>query len=137
MTNAGRNEDFGAKAARAVVDLHVVLQAWFRAEGEADLSPLLAHFDEGFTMITPVGTVVTYAQAADAFAAQRGARPNLVMEISDVVVRHVDAVSALVTYRERQSQGDKVTDRLSTALLLDRSDRAMPVWRHLQETWQG
>ena len=137
MANADRNEDFGAKAACEVVDLHVVLQAWFRAEGEADLAPLLAHFDEGFTMITPAGTVVTYAQAAAAFAAQRGARPNLVMEISDVVVRYVDVVSALVTYRERQSQGDKVTDRLSTALLLDRSDRAMPVWRHLQETWQG
>ena len=56
------------------------------------------------------------------------------MEITDVIVRHHDAGSALVTYRERQVQGELATDRLSTVLLLDRADRPTPVWRHLQET---
>ncbi|MCQ4159893.1 nuclear transport factor 2 family protein [Roseomonas sp. GC11] len=129
-------DDFAARAAREVVDLHTVLQAWFNAEGSEDVATVLDHFDEGFTMITPTGAVVTYDAARAGFAAGRGGRRSLVMEISDVVVRHVDATSALVSYRERQTQDGKVTNRLSTALLLDRPDRAAPVWRHLQETWQ-
>jgi hypothetical protein len=56
------------------------------------------------------------------------------MEITDVALRHADTRSALVTYRERQILGEQATDRLSTALLLDRPDRPTPVWRHLQET---
>lgn len=136
MSDTGTS-DFAARAEREVVDLHVVLQAWFNAEGSEDVETVLDHFDEGFTMVTTSGAFVNYEAAKAGFSAGRGARKSLVMEISDVVVRYVDAISVLVSYRERQTQDGKVTNRVSTALLLDRPDRPTPVWRYLQETWQA
>ena len=122
------------RAAAEIDVLHRRLQAWVRAEGEAAADAVLAHFDEGYSMVTPTGKMLSFADFAGAFPAMRGTRPGLIMEISDVVVRHEEARAALVTYRERQIMGEQRTDRLSTALLLDRADRPTPVWRHLQET---
>ncbi len=128
---------FADRAAREIDALHRLLQAWFRAEGDADPAPVLARFDPAFTMITPGGKLVSFAQFSGAFPTLRGTRPGLVMEISDVVVRHTDAAAALVTYTERQRQDATVTVRLSSALLLDRPGAASPAWRHLHETWLG
>lgn len=115
--------------------LHRLLQAWFRAEGSDDPAAIRARFDEGFTMVTPAGRVLSYDQFSGGLPAMRGSRPTLIMEISDVVVRYLDAATALVTYCERQIQDSGTTNRLSTALLIARPDRPTPVWRHLQETW--
>ncbi len=115
--------------------LHRLLQNWFRGEGTDDPRPILARFDEQFAMVTPAGKIITYAQFASGLPAARGSRPTLIMEISEVAVRYVDEVSAMITYRERQSQDSGTTDRISSALLLKRADRPTPVWRHLQETW--
>ncbi|MGP9810332.1 DUF4440 domain-containing protein [Rhodopseudomonas sp. NSM] len=115
--------------------LHRLLQAWFRAEGSDDPAAIRARFDEGFTMVTPAGKMLTYEQFSAGLPAMRGSRPTLIMEISDVVVRYLDGATALVTYCERQIQDSGTTDRLSTALLIARADRPTPVWRHLQETW--
>ncbi|MCK8785943.1 nuclear transport factor 2 family protein [Roseomonas sp. NAR14] len=131
------DDSFPARAAAEIDALHRLLQAWFRAEGEADPAPILAHFDEGYTMVTPLGTRTGYAPFREALPGLRGSRPTLVMEIFDVVVQHAGADSALVTYRERQTQDSGSNERLSTALLLHRPDRPTPVWRHLQETWKG
>lgn len=128
---------FAAQAAAEVDGLHRLLQAWFRAEGDTDPAPVLAHFDEAFVMVTPAGKIITFDQFAAAFPGLRGTRPGLVMRISDVVVRHLDGQSVLLTYRERQIQDTLITDRISTAALLARPDRPTPVWRHLQETMQG
>lgn len=126
---------FTAAAAAEADALHRLLQAWFRAEGSNDPAPILARFDEGFTMVSPAGKLVTYEQFAGGLPSMRGSRPTLIMEISEVVVRHVTDTTALVTYHERQIQDSGTTDRVSTALLLSRPDRPTPVWRHLQETW--
>jgi hypothetical protein len=126
---------FSDRAAAEIDGLHRLLQAWFRAEGPTEPAGILARFDEAFVMITPAGKTLTYAQFSTGLPAGRGTRPTLIMEINDVVVRHVDGHSALVTYRETQRQESGTTDRMSTALLLDRADRPTPVWRHLQETW--
>lgn len=128
---------FAARAAAEIDGLHRLLQAWFRAEGDPDPAPILAHFDEDYTMVIPAGKIVTFEQFAASFPGLRGTRPSLVMQISDVAVRHLDQRSALLIYRERQVQDSGTTDRISTALLLDRPDRGTPVWRHLQETMQG
>jgi hypothetical protein len=130
-------QDFADKAIAEIDGLHRLLQAWFRAEGSPDPAPVLAHFDEGFVMVTPAGKILTFAEFRAAFPGFRGTRPSLVMQISDVVVRYHDEQSALLTYRERQIQDAGTTDRVSTALLLNRSDRSTPLWRHLQETMQG
>jgi hypothetical protein len=125
---------FTDRAAAEIDALHRLLQAWFRAEGTDDERAVLSHFDEGFVMVTPAGRILSYVDFAKALPSMRGTRPGLVMEITDVALRHADTRSALVTYRERQILGEQATDRLSTALLLDRPDRPTPVWRHLQET---
>ena len=126
---------FADNAAREIDALHRLLQAWFRAEGSNDPAPILARFDEGYSMLNPAGKLITYQQFREGLPGLRGTRPTLIMEISDVVVRHVGDSAALVTYRERQTQDSGVNNRVSTALLLDRADRPTPVWRHLQETW--
>jgi hypothetical protein len=128
--------DIGARAASEIIDLHVLLQDWFCGTGAPDADVVLGHFATDFTMITPTGVLVTYAQFAAGFAALRGTRPGLVMAVDDIVIRHAGDGCALVGYRERQTQGSAATIRLSSALLIERPDRAMPVWRHLQETWQ-
>lgn len=125
---------FPARAMAEIDALHRLLQAWFRAEGGPDPAPILAHFDEAFTMVTPAGGTLSYARFAAALPTMRGTRPGLVMEITEVELRHHDGPTALVTYHERQTQGPKHTDRASTAFLLDRPDRPTPVWRHLHET---
>ena len=126
---------FVAAAAAEIDALHRLLQAWFRAEGTDDPAPIRARFDEGFTMIAPAGKLITFEQFSGGLPGMRGSRPTLIMEISEVVVRHATEISALVTYHERQIQESGTTDRVSTALLLNRPDRPTPVWRHLQETW--
>jgi hypothetical protein len=128
---------FADNAAREIDALHRLLQAWFRAEGSDDPAAILTRFDEGFNMVNPAGKLVTYQQFADGLPGMRGSRPTLIMEIGEVMVRHVSDKAALVTYRERQIQDTGTNDRVSTALLLNRSDRPTPVWRHLQETWIG
>jgi hypothetical protein len=115
--------------------LHRLLQAWFRAEGTDDPSAIRARFDEGFTMVTPAGKVITYEQFSGGLPTMRGSRPTLVMEISDVVVRYLNDSMAVVTYCERQIQDSGTTDRISTAVLIERADRPTPVWRHLHESW--
>ncbi|MGX9425347.1 MULTISPECIES: DUF4440 domain-containing protein [Bradyrhizobium] len=128
---------FADNAAREIDALHRLLQAWFRAEGSDDPAAILTRFDEGFNMVNPAGKLVTYQQFADGLPGMRGSRPTLIMEIGEAMVRHVSDKAALVTYRERQIQDTGTNDRVSTALLLNRSDRPTPVWRHLQETWIG
>jgi hypothetical protein len=126
---------FTANAAAEIDALHRLLQAWFRAEGNADPAAILARFDEGYTMLNPAGKLISYQQFREGLPGMRGTRPTLIMEISDVVVRHVSDTAALVTYCERQTQESGTNNRVSTALLLNRADRPTPVWRHLQETW--
>jgi hypothetical protein len=128
---------FADNAAREIDGLHRLLQAWFRGEGSDDPAAILTRFDEGFNMVNPAGKLVTYAQFSSGLPAMRGSRSTLIMEISDVVVRHVSETAALVTYQERQIQDTGTNVRLSTAFLLNRADRPTPVWRHLQETWIG
>ncbi len=127
---------FEARAAAAIDALHRVLQNWFNAQGPDDPAIVLAHFDPAFTMMTPAGGQVAFAAFAAGLPTMRGSRPGLVMVISDVAVRYADDRAALVTYQERQSQGEAVTDRVSTALLLNAHPSGVPQWRHLQETWK-
>lgn len=126
---------FTATASVEIDGLHRLLQAWFRGEGDADPAPILAHFDEAFTMVTPAGKLITYEQFSSGLPGMRGLQPTLVLDISEVVVRHASEDAAIVTYQERQVQDSGTTNRISTALLVRHPDRPTPVWRHLHESW--
>jgi hypothetical protein len=125
---------FTDRALTEIDGLHRVLQRWFRAEGEQDPAVVLAHFDPGFTMVTPAGKLLTLEMFRGALPTFWGSRPGLVMEISNETLVHTDPGIAVMTYNERQHQNGAFTDRFSTVVMLDRGEAAIPAWRHLQET---
>lgn len=125
---------FTDRALAGIDGLHRVLQRWFRAEGERDPALVLAHFDPGYTMVTATGRLLTLEGFRAALPGFWGSRPGLVMEISDERVVHAAPGLAVLSYAERQRLAGAVTDRLSTVLVLDRGEAAVPAWRHLQET---
>lgn len=125
-------DTFPTQAIAEIDALHRLLQAWFRAEADPDPTPILARFDPAFTMLTPTGMTLPYARFAAGLPALRGTRPGLVMEITEVELRHQTPATALLTYRERQSHGTTTNDRASTVLLLAGPNH--PTWRHLHET---
>lgn len=114
--------------------LHRVLQAWFRAEGEQDQAAVLAHFDPGYTMITPGGKLLTLDNFRGALPGLWGSRPGLVMEITGETVVQAAPDFAVMTYNERQTLAGTVTDRFSTVLMVQQPGTDRPIWRHLQET---
>lgn len=125
---------FTDRALAEIDGLHRALQAWFRAEGEQDPQLVLSHFDEGYTMVTPAGKLLTFATFKAAVPGMWGSRPGLVMEITEETLLHSGPGFALMTYKERQHLAGSLTDRYSTVLMLDRGEGATPAWRHLQET---
>ncbi len=68
---------FTDHAAHEIDALHRLLQAWFRAEGSHDPAPILAHFDEGYSMLNPAGKLITYQQFREGLLGLRGTRPTL------------------------------------------------------------
>ncbi len=124
---------FVAQALAEIDGLHRVLQAWFRAEGRQDAEAVLAHFDPAYTFVTPVGKVVTFEMFKAGLAGLWGSRPDLVMEITHEAVVFADTGSVSMTYHERQSRTDAVTDRISTVVMVP-GPAGAPVWRHHQET---
>lgn len=126
---------FVAMAEKEPDALHRQLQAWFRAEGVEDADAILQCFEPGYQMVGAAGNVVGLDGMRAGVPAQRGSRPTLIMEISDVEVRHVVGNTALVRYKERQSQDTGTNDRWAAALLVDRGAGNRPGWLFLQETF--
>ena len=125
---------FTDRAIAEIDGLHRVLQRWFRAEGEQDPARVLEHFDPGYTMITTAGKELTLDVFRTALPGFWGSRPGLVMEITRETLVHAGPGFAVLTYNERQHLGGTHTDRFSTVVMLDRGERVVPAWRHLQET---
>ncbi|WP_180899808.1 DUF4440 domain-containing protein [Martelella soudanensis] len=126
---------FTAMAEKEPDALHRQLQAWFRAEGTEDADTVLQCFEPGYQMVGAAGNVVSIEAMRGGFPKQRGSRPTLVMEISDVEIRHIAGNTALVRYKERQIQDSGTNDRWAAAVLVDRGDGKRPGWLFLQETF--
>ena len=127
--------DVTAIAEKEIVDLHVLLQEWFRGEGEADPQPILNHMTQGYCMVGAAGRPILRDTFAAALPKLYGSRPGLVMEIKDVVVRATGADGHLVTYKEIQTQDGSSNERWS-AVLFQPGDNAQPLlWHYLQETF--
>ena len=76
MRFSGRAMSFTDRALAEIDGLHRVLQRWFRAEGERDEAAVLAHFDPGYTMITPTGKLLTLDDFRAALPGFWGSRPG-------------------------------------------------------------
>ncbi|GBQ94894.1 hypothetical protein AA23498_2138 [Acetobacter nitrogenifigens DSM 23921 = NBRC 105050] len=126
-------EELLNKLETEVVDLHVVLQAWFRGEGGNDPSVVTRHFDADFQMVGAAGRVLSCAVFAAALPGLYGSRPGLVMEIQNVEIRHVFNGGVVGFYREIQTQGEQRTERWSSVVLVDGEEGF--VWKQLHETF--
>ncbi|MER2533845.1 MAG: hypothetical protein ABTQ31_01615 [Rhizobiaceae bacterium] len=135
MTQTQDQSSFERRAQAEVLDLHRVLQAWFRGEGDMNPDLVLSHFDGRFRMVGAAGTVAGRADLAAGLPKMWGSRPSLVMEIGDLAVPRVEGTVAIVVYRETQRQNAEVNHRWASAALLDRGADATPAWLTLQETW--
>lgn len=126
---------FAAMAEKEPDALHRQLQAWFRAEGTEDADIILQCFESGYQMVGAAGNVVSLEAMRAGVPKQRGSRPTLVMEISEVEIRHIVGNTALVRYKERQIQDTGTNDRWAAAVLVDRGEGKRPGWLFLQETF--
>lgn len=135
MTQTQDQSSFERRAQAEVLDLHRVLQAWFRGEGDMNPDLVLSHFDARFRMVGAAGTVVGRADLAAGLPKMWSSRPSLVMEIDDLAIHSTEGSVAMVVYREIQRQTGDLNRRWASALLLDRGADATPAWLTLQETW--
>jgi hypothetical protein len=111
------------------------IEAWFSGRAApAALAGLMARFSPPFSMVTLQGARIDLATLQAMFAQSHGKRPGLHIEIDELEEIHAGSEGAIVTYRERQSDGagnDSV--RRSTAVF-ERDASGRIVWRHLHET---
>ncbi|ATJ90208.1 hypothetical protein HK16_08880 [Acetobacter senegalensis] len=118
-----------------IIELHRLLQAWFRGENEEPLSCLLAHFAPGYMMVGAAGRVITLEGFEKALPSLKGSRPGLIMEIFDVKICQTFDGGILAFYREVQTQGEARTERWSTVLFVENAAKTQLLWKHLQETF--
>lgn len=118
-----------------IVELHRLLQAWFRGENEEPLSGLLAHFAPGYMMVGAAGRVITLEGFEKVLPSLKGSRPGLIMEIFDVKICQTFDGGILAFYREVQTQGEARTERWSTVLFVENAAKTQLLWKHLQETF--
>lgn len=128
--------DLPSSCLRLTLDAHALIEQWI---GLADtpepvLADLLSRFAPGFTMITTDGQRLAADALPALFAGLRGARPGLMIDIDEMAVRHADAASVLLSYRERHAWRTGATQRRATVLFTAGAD-GQPQWAHLHETW--
>lgn len=128
--------DLPSSCLRLTLDAHALIEQWI---GLADtpepvLADLLSRFAPGFTMITTDGQRLAADALPALFAGLRGARPGLKIDIDEMAVRHADATSVLLNYRERHAWCTGATQRRATVLFTAGAD-GQPQWAHLHETW--
>lgn len=122
-----------------VEELHAFFQAWLDGSlpnSDAVFSRFTAVTDPAFTLISPAGQVEDAAAAAQWIYAARGTRPGVRLWTDQHTLRCADERTAVVTYREWQTNAGVTTLRLSTAVLA--ADPAAPNglrWLHVHETW--
>lgn len=128
--------DLPATCLRLTLDAHALIEQWIGQPDAPDdaLAELLSGFAPGFTMITTDGQRLAGDALPALFAGLRGARPGLKIGIDEMAVRHADAASVLLSYRERHAWRNGATQRRATVLFIAGVD-GPPLWAHLHETW--
>lgn len=118
-----------------IVDLHRLLQAWFRGEGSENAQDILSHMAPSYMMVGAAGRVVTLETFEKVLPTLRGSRPGLIMEIFDVRICHTFPGGILAFYREVQTQGETRNERWSSVVFLESENGAPLLWQHLHETF--
>lgn len=121
---------------KEVFDAHELIQRWFTdaAAPQSVCDELLARFSPAYSMVTLTGQLLDYPQLCGFFAAQRGAKAGLHIDVGQPVLIAESAQHGVVTYQERQHlPGQAATLRYST-VVFEVDAQGNLLWRHLHET---
>ncbi|MGK3135285.1 DUF4440 domain-containing protein [Pantoea trifolii] len=121
---------------KEVMDAHELIRNWLGNSAADDevCEKLLARFSPAYSMMTTGGVLLNINQLKSFFRTQRGARPGLNIEITDLQIVAESEGGAIVTYKERQKICElAATLRFSTVVFELNQDGSV-IWRHLHET---
>jgi len=121
---------------KEVLDAHELIRNWLSNKDAHDdvCEKLLARFSPGYSMVTPGGTLLDFTTLSTFFRTQRGARPGLDIDISEMQMVAESEGNATVVYKElQQLPGQNATLRFST-VVFEVNDAGKVLWRHLHET---
>jgi hypothetical protein len=120
----------------ALKAINLEVQAWYTGVAEANaLDRLMARFSPQFSMVLPTGGTLDFATLRDIFAQHGGHRPGFAIEITSQVVVADYPCGAVVTYCERQSDGDVTLNLRRSTVVFERDAHGNVLCRHLQETF--
>ena len=119
-----------------VIQAHVAIEQWFAVEEDAAaLEKLLERFSPQFSMISPLGRVLDFAELSALFRMAGGQKRGFRIELSELRGIALHAGGATVSYREQQTDATGLhSDRRSTVVFEKQADGKI-LWRHLHETF--
>ncbi|WP_439877037.1 DUF4440 domain-containing protein [Pseudomonas prosekii] len=119
-----------------VIQAHVAIEQWFAVEEDAAaLEKLLERFSPQFSMISPLGRVLDFAELSALFRMAGGQKRGFRIELSELNGIALHAGGATVSYREQQTDATGLhSDRRST-VMFEKQPGGRIVWRHLHETF--
>lgn len=119
-----------------VIQAHVAIEQWFAVEEDAAaLEKLLERFSPQFSMISPLGRVLDFAELSALFRTAGGQKRGFRIELSELRGIALHAGGATVSYREQQTDATGLhSDRRST-VVFEKQPGGQIVWRHLHETF--
>jgi len=119
-----------------VLQAHVAIEQWFAVEEDAAaLEKLLQRFSPQFSMISPLGRVLDFAELSTLFRMAGGQKHGFRIELSELRGIALHADGATVSYREQQTDATGLhSDRRST-VVFEKQPGGRIIWRHLQETF--
>lgn len=119
-----------------VLQAHVAIEQWFAVEEDAAaLEKLLQRFSPQFSMISPLGRVLDFAELSTLFRMAGGQKHGFRIELSELRGIALHADGATVSYREQQTDATGLhSDRRST-VVFEKQPGGRIIWRHLHETF--
>ena len=119
-----------------VILAHEAIEQWFAVEEDAAaLEKLLQRFSPQFSMISPLGRVLDFAELSALFRMAGGQKRGFRIELSELNGIALHAGGATVSYREQQTDATGLhSDRRST-VVFEKQPGGQIVWRHLHETF--
>jgi len=121
---------------KEVLDAHELIKEWLGNETAKDevCEDLLTRFSPAYSMVTTGGGLLDFTTLNSFFRTQRGARPGLAIEISDMRVIAESDTGATVVYKELQQLPDQSPTLRFSTVVFESKPNGKIIWHHLQET---
>ncbi|MBB3307875.1 MULTISPECIES: DUF4440 domain-containing protein [unclassified Enterobacter] len=121
---------------KEVMDAHELIRNWLGNSAADDkvCENLLARFSPAYSMMTTGGALLNINQLNSFFRTQRGARPGLNIEITDLQIVAESEGGAIVTYKERQKICEQAATLRFSTVIFELNQDGSVIWRHLHET---